>query len=83
MGGSKRGPRSDPELKEAIGFRVRHRRKELRLSQTEVARLAGFTSVAMCRIEGGLISPSATSIPRLCRAIQVTPNQLFGWEDQP
>lgn len=81
--GLRLGPKAiDTELASAVGFRIVRRRKALGLTQREVAAHIGYTTAAIGHLEGGTHMPSCSQIPKLCRALRMTPNELFGWEDQ-
>lgn len=50
------------------------------MSQEELAKIVGKTKNVISNWERGDNSPDVDRIEMLCRALDVTPNQLFGWE---
>lgn len=61
---------------EWIGQRVRDRRKELNLSQIDVANTAGLPQSHISRIEAGKISPSHRTLEKLAIALQIKVGDL-------
>jgi transcriptional regulator with XRE-family HTH domain len=55
----------------SLGDRVRARRKELRLSQGELAGRAGVTASFVSQVERGVTSPSIDSLYKISRALDV------------
>jgi DNA-binding XRE family transcriptional regulator len=55
-----------------LGDMVRERRRELGLTQAEVAELAGITQPALSRIEGGGGVPTLAMLHRIARAMHTT-----------
>lgn len=77
----KTGPRADPLLAAEIGRKVALRRDIMGLTQRQLADTVGLCRNMITCIEGGGAMPSATRIPKLCRALEVSPNWLFGWNE--
>lgn len=77
----KQGPKSDPALAAAIGRRILLRREMLGLTQEQVAIGLGFGRNNLSYIESGRVIPTGITIPKLCRALEMTPNWLFGWDE--
>lgn len=69
----------DLDLVAAIGFRIRSRRKGLKLSVSDLAARLGLSVDGVYFWERGEAAPSPAIIPGLCRALEFTPNDLFGW----
>lgn len=53
----------------ALGDRIRARRKELRLSQGELAERAGVTASFISQVERGVTSPSIDSLYKISQAL--------------
>jgi transcriptional regulator with XRE-family HTH domain len=73
-------PTTDFDLAVSIGFRIVARRAVLGMKQQELAARLGLTSTSVSRWEKGLKSPTPSHVLSLCRALEWTPNDLFGWE---
>ena len=54
-----------------LGDRVRDRRKELRLSQGDLAERTGMTASFISQVERGVTSPSIDSLYKISRALEV------------
>lgn len=66
---------------------IRNRRKELGMSQDELARRVGYTSRStIARIENGEIDISRSKIVAFANALKITPGELMGldgtWEEE-
>ena len=61
-------------------LKMKFRRIELDMSQTELAKRAGVTRQTIGMIESGEFNPSIKLCVAICRALGVTLNDLF-WED--
>lgn len=63
---------------------IRDKRIELGLSQDELALKTGYTSRAsISRIEKGEIDLPQSKLELFAKALQTTPGELMGWEEQP
>ncbi|WP_433228911.1 helix-turn-helix domain-containing protein [Actinomadura formosensis] len=64
-----------------LGNMVRERRRELGLTQAEVAELADITQPALSRIEGGGGVPTLAMLDRIAKAMHTTGDlmELNGW----
>ncbi len=51
------------------------------LSQQELGNMVGRTFNVISNWEIGKNSPDPDSIELICKALNVTPNELFGWSD--
>ena len=58
--------------------RIRGRRKELRLTQTELAKSANLTPAAISQFESGARKPSFDTLSNLADALKVTTDYLLG-----
>ena len=66
-----------------IGNRIRMRREELEMSQSELARKVGYTSrTTINKIERDGRGISQDKIVAIAKALKVTPSHLMGWEDE-
>lgn len=65
-----------------IGDRIKSRRIQIGLSQTELADKLGFKSKAsISRIEQGVQSLPQSRIIDMARALETSPDYLLGWND--
>ncbi|MBY7859744.1 helix-turn-helix transcriptional regulator [Vibrio fluvialis] len=62
--------------KETIGERIRRVRKELKLTQQQVAKTIGVSSTSMVFWERGETTPKGSNLIALCRALKVAPEWL-------
>jgi putative transcriptional regulator len=62
-------------------LKMKFRRIELDLSQTDLARMVGVTRQTIGLIEAGEFNPSLKLCLAICRALGVTLNDIF-WEDE-
>lgn len=60
-----------------LSMRLKSARISLELTQDELAERAGLERKTINRIENGHFSPNTDSLFRLCKAIRVTPSDLF------
>ena len=61
---------------------IRNRRKELGMSQDELAKKVGYTSRStIARVENGEIDISRSKIIAFAEALKTTPMDLLGWSD--
>ena len=61
-------------------LKLKFRRIELNMSQTELAQKAGVTRQTIGLIESGEFNPSIKLCIAICKALGVTLNDIF-WED--
>lgn len=67
-----------------LGERVRVRRKQLKMSQEELASKMGLRSrSSISKIEGEEREVTQQTIARLANALDVTVPYLMGWEEKP
>ncbi len=62
-------------------LKMKFRRIELGMSQTELAKKAGVTRQTIGLIEAGEFNPSIKLCNSICRALGVTLNDIF-WEEE-
>ena len=66
-----------------IGLRIRDRRKELGLSQEELANRLGLKSKStVCKIERGDDNLTSDTVTKYALALRTTPAYLMGWEEK-
>jgi transcriptional regulator with XRE-family HTH domain len=70
--------RRDLPIDEMIGSVIRIQRVKLGLTQTELGDALGVTYQQIQKYERGTNGVASTRIPDLCRALEITPNDLFG-----
>ena len=64
-----------------MGARIRRRRQELGITQTELGRRAGVSKVWVCNVEtgrNGRVRPSAVVVTRLAAALGVSLEDVLG-----
>ena len=67
-----------------MGRRIADRRKELHLSQTQLAEMTGYSDkTAISKIENGQSNLTQTKIVIFADALQTTTMYLMGWVDDP
>ena len=64
-----------------MNTRMKARRKELGLSQTDLAKVAGVTRQTIGLIETGEFNPSIRLCIAICKALGVTLDEIF-WETE-
>ena len=60
-----------------IGIRLQELRCGSGLSQEALARLTGISQAQVCRVENGERYPSLRYILRVCRVLQMFPNEVL------
>ncbi|WP_295363653.1 S24 family peptidase [uncultured Pseudoramibacter sp.] len=62
---------------------IRKRRKELNLTQDELAALTGYSGKSMiAKIESGKVDISQSKIVEFAKALKTTPAKLMGWDSE-
>lgn len=64
-----------------VGFRLREVRKQVGLSQRELAKRAGVTNSTISMIEKNSVSPSVSSLKKVLSGIPMSLMEFFGSED--
>lgn len=64
-----------------IGDRIKLKRKEKRLKQTELAKMVNVSSQVISNWERGYTDPSHDDVARLAKALNCTTNYLHGIEE--
>lgn len=66
-----------------IGERIKQRRIELGLTQTELAHKMGITSkTTICKAETTDFNPTTDRVREFAKALDCTPSYLMGWEEK-
>lgn len=68
---------------DGIGDRLRARARQLDLNDSQVARRAGLDERRYHHYVKDRNEPDLATILRLCAILEITPNQLLGWEAMP
>ena len=67
----------------SVGERIRTRRKELNMSQDELARRMGYKSRSTVnKIEKGINDITQSKIVAFAKVLKTTPAYIMGWEDE-
>lgn len=62
---------------------IKIRRRELKISQEGLAKMVGYTDRSMItKVEKGEVDLSQTKIGLFAKALQTTPIDLMGWEEE-
>ena len=70
--------RRHSQFDKKIGSVIRMRRVKLGMTQTELGNALGVTFQQIQKYEQGRNAVASTRIVDLCRALEITPNDLFG-----
>jgi len=70
--------RRDLQVDKKIGSVIRMQRVKLNMSQMELGEALGVTFQQIQKYEHGRNAVASTRIADLCRALEITPNDLFG-----
>lgn len=62
---------------------IRNFRRFRNMSQADLAKKISKSKSVISHWESGENSPDLDSCEKLCKILNVTPNQLFGWEKNP
>ena len=63
-----------------VNENIRDFRKFRGLSQKELGQMLNKSTNVVSNWENGLHSPDLDTLEKMCRLLNVTPNQMFGWE---
>lgn len=61
-----------------VGERIKNRRKELGMSQDELAELANLNRVTVAKYESGKVEPGAQALSRIADALETSVDILLG-----
>ena len=62
----------------SVADRIRNRRRELRITQTRLAKTAKLTPAAISQFESGLRKPSFGALSKLSTALKISTDYLLG-----
>lgn len=62
----------------SIGERIKHRREELKYSQSDLAKMTGISPAAISQYESGTRFPSTHVLVKLADALKVTTEYILG-----
>lgn len=68
---------------EKLNLNIKNFRQFRGITQQEIARRLGKSKNVISNWERGDNSPNPDEIVELCRILEVTPNQIFGWDPLP
>lgn len=60
-----------------IGKNIRNRRKELKMTQSDLADKAHLSVIHISHIENGTVNMSLEALLSVCHALRVTPNDIL------
>jgi transcriptional regulator with XRE-family HTH domain len=61
-----------------MGYRIREKRKERKMSQEELAEKSGVSRVTISGLENGTVrATTSTTLLKLARALETTVDQIF------
>lgn len=61
--------------------RIKYGRKRNNMSQADLAELIGITAVMLCNIEKGKTRITLELFIKICKELNITPNELLGWDN--
>jgi DNA-binding transcriptional regulator YiaG len=80
---SKDAGKSLRKHRQFVGGQIKKRRRQLKMSQEELAKRAGIPQSHVCRLETGKHAPTYLTIEKLAKAMDVKPSQLDpGFSDE-
>ena len=65
-----------------LGENLRKYRIEQGLTQKRVAKAISLDRTTYTKYENGTTEPSLATVLMLCRLLNASPNQLFGWDEE-
>lgn len=63
----------------SIGTNIRQRRKELHMTQTELAEKLGYQKAAISKIELGAVDVAVSKLPAFAAALETGVGELLDW----
>lgn len=66
---------------DSLSRRIALRLKTLEMTQKDLAEASGITQAAISRYMNSGRIPTGRVLVRICKALEVTPNWLLGWEE--
>ena len=77
------GVTKEGKIMEKLNMNIRNFRQFRGITQQEMARRLGKSKNVISNWERGDNSPNPDEIVKLCEILEVTPNQIFGWDPLP
>jgi len=68
-------------MKNEVGRNIRNYRKSIGMSQRHLATKVGISQQGLFKIEKELVNPKVSTVVKIIEILRVTPNQLFGLDD--
>lgn len=81
--GRRDGQEAERVFARQLGGRLAALRESLGWTQQETSEKIQLSIEAYGRLERGVSIPTADTLDRVCRGMNVTPNELLGWEESP
>jgi transcriptional regulator with XRE-family HTH domain len=75
-------PRKDVYKMETVAAVIKKRRRELKITQTQLAKAANLTPAAISQFESGARKPSFDTLSSLADALKVTTDYLLGKKER-
>lgn len=63
-------------------MRIKETRKELGITQDELAQRTGYDRTSISKIENGLVDIPISGIEKIAKALDCSPAYLIGWTDE-
>ena len=67
-------------MSKIVGNNIKQARKYNGLTQTEVARILNMTQQQYSRFENGVFELNYSQLVQICKILNTTPNELFGFD---
>lgn len=67
-------------ISKMVGENIKRARKELGLTQKEVASILRMTQQQYSRFENGVFELNYQQIIEICKILKITPNEIFSFE---
>ena len=67
-------------ISKMVGENIKRARKELGLTQKEVASVLRMTQQQYSRFENGVFELNYQQIIEICKILKITPNEIFSFE---
>lgn len=77
------GPSEAAWISLGLGGRVKRLREAAGMSQEALGEHVGCHRNTIWSIEAGRFPPTIGTLESMCRALDVTPNDLLGWREDP
>ena len=62
--------------------KIKYHRKRQKLTQIQLSQALGVSNTLVGNWEGRRTSISAEIVPKLCQVLEITPNELFGFNEK-